>query len=178
MHAGHNVERMASLCGMVALRLGLPAERCALIRTASLLHDIGKLAIPSRILRKAGPLTAEERKEVEEHTTLGYRILRGSSSEVVRVAAAMALTHHERYDGKGYPHGLSGEQIPLEGRIAAVCDVFDALTEPRPYRPLAFTRDEAIRMIREERGKAFDPVVVDALLESLDLVDALEQYAA
>ncbi|HEY7708040.1 MAG TPA: HD-GYP domain-containing protein [Gaiellaceae bacterium] len=178
MHAGHNTMRMASLCGMVALRLGIPAERCALIRTASLLHDIGKLAIPSRILRKAGPLTPDERKEVEEHTTLGHRILRGSGSEMIRVAADMALTHHERYDGKGYPQGLAGEQIPLEGRIAAVCDVYDALTASRPYRPLPFTREEAIRMIREERGRAFDPEVVDALLESLDLVDAIERYAA
>jgi putative two-component system response regulator len=97
---------------------------------------------------------------------------------MIRVAADMALTHHERYDGKGYPQGLAGEQIPLEGRIAAVCDVYDALTASRPYRPLPFTREEAIRMIREERGRAFDPEVVDALLESLDLVDAIERYAA
>ena len=177
-HTGLHVERMAAFCRMIALRLGLPPARCSLIRTASLLHDVGKLGIPDRILVKPGPLTDAERAEIEEHTTLGHRLLRGSTSEVIQIAAQIALSHHERYDGAGYPHRLAGDQIPLEGRIAAVCDVFDALTSCRPYRSRAFTRDEAIRVLLEERGKAFDPDVVDAFLSALDEVDRIQSRYA
>jgi putative two-component system response regulator len=177
-HTGLHVERMASFCRMIALRLGLPPERCSLIRTASLLHDIGKLGIPDRILVKPGPLTPEERAEIQEHTSLGHRILRGSSSQLIQLACEIALNHHERWDGTGYPHGLAGEEIPLEGRIAAVCDVFDALTTPRPYRPRAFTQDEAIDLLLSERGKAFDPDVVDAFIGALDEVDRIQSRYA
>lgn len=166
-HTGLHVERMAAYCRMVALRLGLPPDRCSLIRTASLLHDIGKLGIPDRILVKPGPLSSEERSEVEKHTTFGHRILRGSTSELIQLAAVIAVSHHERYDGKGYPWGLSGDEIPIEGRIAAVCDVFDALTTARPYRPRAFTQEEAVYLLREERGKAFDPEVAGTFLDAL-----------
>lgn len=177
-HTGLHVERMAAYCRMIALRLGLPPERCSLIRTASLLHDIGKLGIPDRILVKPGPLTQDERAEIQEHTTLGHRILRDSTSELVQLAADIALSHHERFDGAGYPHGLAGEEIPLEGRIAAVCDVFDALTTARPYRPQAFKQDEAIELLRNERGRAFDPEVVDAFLNALDEVNRIQtRYA-
>lgn len=169
-HTGLHVERMATYCRMIALRLGLPPERCSLIRTASLLHDIGKLGVPDKILVKPGPLTVEERSEVEKHTTYGHRILRGSTSELVQLAAVIAVSHHERFDGAGYPWGLSGEEIPIEGRIAAVCDVFDALTTSRPYRARAFTHEEAVGLIRGERGKAFDPVVADTFLDALDEV--------
>jgi putative two-component system response regulator len=177
-HTGLHVERMAAFCRMIALRLGLPPERCSLIRTASLLHDIGKLGLPDRILVKPGPLTTEERSEMEEHTTVGHRILGDSASELIRLAARIALTHHERYDGGGYPRRLSGEDIPLEGRIAAVCDVFDALTSSRPYRPSPFTHDEAVEVIRADRGKAFDPEVVEAFLGALDEVERIQaRYA-
>ncbi len=177
-HTGLHVERMAAFCRMIALRLGLPPDRCSLIRTASLLHDVGKLGIPDRILVKPGPLSEGERAEIEEHTTLGHRILRGSTSELIQLAAEIALSHHERFDGTGYPQGLSGEEIPLEGRIAAVCDVFDALTSSRPYRPRAFTQDEAVELLRYERGKAFDPEILDAFLGALDDVDRIQaRYA-
>lgn len=173
-HTGLHVERMAEYCQMLALRLGLPPARCSLLRAASQLHDIGKVGIPDRILVKPGPLTEDERSEIELHTTLGHRILRGSNSEVIQLAAQIALTHHERFDGDGYPRGVSGKEIPIEGRIAAVCDVFDALTSTRPYRPHAFTQREAIELLREERGKAFDPEVVDAFVDALDEVSRIQ----
>jgi putative two-component system response regulator len=177
-HTGLHVERMAAFCRMIALKLGLPPERCSLIRTASLLHDIGKLGIPDRILVKPGPLTEDERTEIQEHTTLGHRILRGSTSELIQLAARIALSHHERFDGQGYPHGLRGDDIPLEGRIAAVCDVFDALTTSRPYRSHAFTQDEAVELLRSERGRAFDPGVVDAFVGALDEVNRIQSRYA
>lgn len=173
-HTGLHVERMAAFCRMIALRLELPSERSSLIRTASLLHDIGKLGIPDRILVKAGPLTPDERLEIEEHTTVGHRILHGSASELIQLAATIALSHHERWDGDGYPQRLAGEAIPLEGRIAAVCDVFDALTSSRPYRSEPFAREQAVGMIRAERGRAFDPDVVDAFLGALDQVEWIQ----
>ncbi len=165
--AGGHSEAVGAYCGLIAHRLGLPAERCDLIRAASQLHDIGKLAIPDSVLLKQGALTAEERAVVQRHAEVGHEILSASASELLRVAATIALTHHERFDGLGYPRGLEGEAIPLEGRITAVADVFDALTSDRPYRS-AVPLDEAKARIRAEAGAAFDPAVVDALLESLD----------
>jgi putative two-component system response regulator len=167
---GRHVERMSAYCRMLALRLGFSSARAALLQTGSLLHDIGKLGIPDRILTKPAKLTQEERREMQEHTTLGHKLLAGSSSELVELAATIALTHHERVDGRGYPNRLHDAEIPLEGRIAAVCDVFDALTSPRPYRPRAFTLDEALTIMRAERGYALDPGILDAFLGSLDEV--------
>jgi putative two-component system response regulator len=161
---------MSAYCRMLAQRLGIPGPRAALIQTASLLHDIGKLGIPDRILSKPAKLTDEERREMEAHTTLGHKLLAGSSSELVELAATIALTHHERVDGRGYPNGLSDGEIPLEGRVAAVCDVFDALTSSRPYRRRAFSFDEAIAIMRAQAGGAFDDEMLDAFLGSLDEV--------
>lgn len=175
---GLHVERMAAFCRMIALRLGLPPERCSLIRTASLLHDIGKVGVPDRILVKPGPLTHEERAEIQEHTRVGHKILNGSTSELIQLAAEIALSHHERYDGEGYPHGLRGKDIPLEGRIAAVCDVFDALTTSRPYRPHPFTQAAAVALLRSESGKAFDPEIVDTFVGALSEVGQIRaRYA-
>jgi putative two-component system response regulator len=175
---GPHVERMAEFCRLIALRLGIAPDRSSLIRTASQLHDIGKLGIPDRILGKPGPLTAEERSEIQEHTTLGHRILRDSTSDVVQLAAEIALTHHERFDGGGYPRGLAGDDIPLEGRIAAVSDVFDAVTSSRPYRPEPFTQDEAIELLRSDRGTAFDPEIVDAFLDAPEEIERIRaRYA-
>jgi putative two-component system response regulator len=175
---GRHVERMSAYCRMLAQRLGIPGPQAALIQTASLLHDIGKLGIPDRILSKPGKLTKEERREMEAHTTLGHKLLAGSSSELVELAASIALTHHERVDGRGYPHNLKGDAIPVEGRIAAVCDVFDALTSPRPYRPRAFGFDEAIAIMRAERGGAFDHRMLDTFLDSLDEVKEIRSTHA
>jgi putative two-component system response regulator len=167
---GQHVERMSAYCRMLASKLGCSPDRAALIRTASLLHDIGKLGIPDRILSKPGKLTGEEWGEMQTHTTLGHQLLSGSSSELVELAATIALTHHERVDGDGYPRGLGDGEIPLEGRIAAVCDVFDALTSARPYRRRAYTLQEALAIMRAERGRAFDPEIFDTFVDSLDEV--------
>jgi putative two-component system response regulator len=175
---GRHVERMSAYCRMLAQRLGIPGPRAALIQTASLLHDIGKLGIPDRILSKPAKLTDEERREMQAHTTLGHRLLAGSSSELVELAATIALTHHERVDGKGYPNGLHDGDIPLEGRVAAVCDVFDALTSSRPYRVRAFSFDEAIAIMRAQSDGAFDGEMLDAFLGSLDEVKRIRSTYA
>lgn len=167
---GDHVNRMASVASLLGNRLHLDAERVRLLRIAAPMHDVGKIAITDRILRKPGPLTTAERKEMQRHTVIGHQILGGSESELLRVAATISLTHHERFDGSGYPHGLAGEDIPIEGRITALADVFDALLSDRCYRP-AFPPSEAVAMIEAGRGSQFDPVIVDILLDHLD--DAL-----
>ena len=141
-------------------------EFCERLRHAAPLHDVGKVAIPDAILLKPGPLTPEERAIVETHAEEGHRLVRGSSSSILDMAATIALSHQEKWDGSGYPRGLKGEAIPIEGRIVAVADVFDALTSDRVYRK-AFSVEEAIQMMREQRGRHFDPVLLDAFMEVL-----------
>lgn len=164
---GKHVDRMARVASFLGAHLGLDSERVHLLQLAAPMHDVGKIATPSEILRKPGPLAPEEREEMKRHTTVGHEILANPESELLRVAAAIALTHHEHYDGNGYPQGLAGEAIPLEGRITAVADVFDALLSDRHYRP-AFTVAEAVEIIKAGRGSQFDPQIVDILLEHLD----------
>ena len=164
VETGRHTERMGHYCSLLARRLGLDDEHCELIRVASGLHDIGKIGIPDSVLLKPGPLTEAERAIVERHAEIGYSILAGSSSRLLSLAATIALTHHERWDGTGYPRALGGEQIPLEGRIAAVADVFDALISDRPYRP-ALSRAQAYAIMLEGRGTQFDPGVLDLLRE-------------
>jgi putative two-component system response regulator len=164
---GKHVDQMAKVAALLGTCLGLDAEQVQLLRLAAPMHDVGKIATPSEILRKPGPLTPEEREEMNRHTTIGHEILADSQSELLRVAATIALTHHERFDGSGYPKGLAGTEIPLEGRITAVADVFDALLSDRPYRP-ALTVAETVEIVKENRGAQFDPQIVDCLLEHLD----------
>ena len=171
---GRHTERMSRYCELLARRLGLDDERCELIRLASALHDVGKIAIPDRILLKPGSLTDSERRVMERHAEIGHRLLANSSSDLLDVAATIALTHHERYDGTGYPRGLASEAIPLEGRIASVADVFDAITSNRVYRP-ALPLDEAIEVMREGRGSQFDPLVLDRFLEAIGDVRAIAE---
>jgi putative two-component system response regulator len=173
---GRHVNRMASIAAFLGRELDLDSHHVLLLRTAAPMHDIGKIATPDGILQKAGPLTPEERKQMECHTTVGHQILADSESELLQMAATIALTHHERFDGSGYPRGLLGGKIPLEGRIAAVADVFDALLSDRPYRS-AFTVEEATRLIAEGKGGHFDPDIADALLKNLDEVMALRDFA-
>jgi methanogenic corrinoid protein MtbC1 len=163
---GAHIERIGRFATLLAQQLGLEVELCQLLSHAAPLHDIGKVAIPDAILLKPGPLTAEERSIVETHAEEGHRLLRGSSSTILDMAATIALSHHEKWDGSGYPRGLAGEDIPLEGRIVAVADVFDALTSDRVYR-LAFPVEQAIELMIEGRGRHFDPVLLDAFLEVL-----------
>jgi PAS domain S-box-containing protein len=164
---GRHVNRMARIASYLASQLGLDDEQILLLRAAAPMHDVGKIATPEDILRKPGALTPEEREEMERHTVIGHRILTGSESELLQMAARIALTHHEWFDGSGYPRGLAGEEIPIEGRIVAVADVFDALLSDRPYRP-AMSMEKATGLIREGRGTHFDPEVVDVLFEHLD----------
>jgi diguanylate cyclase (GGDEF)-like protein len=171
---GRHTERMSRYCELLARKLELDDERCELIRLASGLHDVGKIAIPDRILLKPSSLTDSERRVMERHAEIGHRLLANSSSELLDVAATIALTHHERYDGTGYPRGLAGEAIPLEGRIAAVADVFDAITSNRVYRR-ALELDEAIVVMREGRGAQFDPLVLDLFLEAIGDVRAIAE---
>jgi putative two-component system response regulator len=175
---GRHVERMSEFCRMLARRIGVPSDRAALIRTASLLHDVGKLGIPDRILAKPATLDEHEWEEMKTHTTLGHQLLSGSNSELMELAAKIALTHHERVDGSGYPSRLRGDEIPVEGRIGAVCDVFDALTSTRPYRSWAFAVDEAVGVMRSERAGAFDPEILDIFFSSLDEVQHIRSRYA
>jgi putative two-component system response regulator len=161
---GRHLKRVGHYCAVLGQKLGLHAES---LQLASVLHDVGKIAVPDGILLKAGPLTADERLAIETHPTVGYEMLRGSSSGLLDLAATIARTHHEKFDGSGYPSGLSGTDIPLEGRIAAVADVFDALTSDRGYR-LAWSLDTTTAWMQRESAKHFDPDVLDAFLDSMD----------
>lgn len=158
-----HTERVGHVAARLALGLGLPAGQVTLLRQAAPLHDVGKLAIPDCILLKPGRLTAEEFGVMKTHAELGARLLSSGSSPVLQMAAVIAGTHHERWDGCGYPKGLTGEAIPLVGRIVAVADVFDALTHDRPYKP-AWTVERAIAEIGGGAGSQFDPRVVTAFL--------------
>jgi HD-GYP domain-containing protein (c-di-GMP phosphodiesterase class II) len=167
---GRHVERIARHAERVAVGLGLPAADVELIALASPLHDIGKIALPDAILQKPGPLTSEERRVMETHTAVGHRLLSGSRSDVLQFAAEIALNHHERFDGRGYPRGIARTAIPLEARIVTICDVFDALTHDRVYRT-AYPVPTALEIMRSERGTRFDPRLFDLFLATLDAVD-------
>ena len=170
---GEHVERIGNGAAVIARRLRLNPGRCELIRLAAPLHDVGKIGISDEILLKPEPLTPGERTRMEDHAEIGYRLLTGSGSDLLETAATIAWTHHERWDGIGYPRKLAGEAIPIEGRITAVMDVFDALTHDRVYRP-AMTLDQALEIIRDGRERHFDPAVVDAFLATLDELLALD----
>jgi methanogenic corrinoid protein MtbC1 len=173
---GAHIERIGRFSVLLAEHIGMDADFCERLRHAAPLHDVGKVAIPDAILLKPGPLTPEERAIVETHAEEGHRLVRGSSSSILDMAATIALSHQEKWDGSGYPRGLKGEAIPIEGRIVAVADVFDALTSDRVYRE-AFTIEEGVQMMREQRGRHFDPVLLDAFMEVLGQTgpDAREQ---
>ncbi len=164
---GAHIERIGRLSTLLAEQIGMDQDFCEQLSHAAPLHDVGKVAIPDAILLKPGPLTAEERAIVETHAEEGHRLLRGSSSSILELATTIALSHQEKWDGTGYPRGLTGEAIPIEGRIVAIADVFDALTSDRVYRR-AFPVEEAVQMMREQRGRHFDPVLLDAFMEVLE----------
>jgi HD domain len=163
---GAHIERIGRFSALLAERLHMERDFSERLSHAAPLHDVGKVAIPDAILLKPGPLTPQERAIVETHTEEGHRLLRGSSSSILELAATIALSHHEKWDGSGYPRGLVGETIPIEGRIVAIADVFDALTSDRVYRK-AFSLDEAIAIMASERGKHFDPMLLDAFFDVL-----------
>lgn len=153
---GEHIRGIGALSYRLARAIGMDDDRAEMLRRASAMHDVGKIAIPDAILQHPGPLDAEQWRIMKTHTTEGAKILAGSRSPLVRMAEVIALTHHEKWDGAGYPNGLSGEDIPLEGRIVALCDVYDALVSERPYkRP--WTHDDALDEIERTAGAHFDP---------------------
>jgi putative two-component system response regulator len=166
---GQHLQRMSWYCHLIASRFGLDDRTAELLRIASPMHDVGKLGIPDRILLKPGRLTPEEFSVMKTHAEIGYRILHGSTAAPLEMAATIAHTHHEKWDGGGYPRGLRGEDIPLCGRIAAIADVFDALTSARPYKP-AWALDAALDLMRKNAGSHFDPTLVEVFLDNLDAV--------
>jgi len=169
---GVHIVRIGFLAEALALRLGCGRDWSQLLRKAAPMHDVGKIGIPDSVLKKPGSFTPEERQIINRHAALGADMLGKSRIALFQLAAEVALTHHERWDGQGYPRQLAGEDIPLSGRIVSVVDFYDALTMDRVYRP-AFSSDVALQMLREQRGWAFDPTVVDCFLEHLDALEAL-----
>ena len=165
--SGLHVKRVALYCEQFARLLGLPEEKTELLKRASPLHDIGKIGIPDAVLHKPGKLDADEWAIMKTHSQIGYDMLCGSDIELFQVAAQIALNHHEKWDGSGYPQGLSGTVIPLEGRITALVDVFDALGSDRCYKR-AWPLDKILALIQEEKGHHFDPELVDLMLANLD----------
>ncbi len=163
---GQHTRRVGELSGRLARTLGLSAASAQLVRLASPLHDIGKIGIPDSILLKPGKLTPDEWEVMKNHTLIGAELLSGSSSSLLQMAERIALRHHERWDGGGYPDGLEGEAIPLEARIVAVVDVFDALRSARPYRP-AWPLERVVAHVESQAGTHFDPRAVEAFLDDL-----------
>ena len=196
---GRHVVRVGQYAALIAKSLGLSNDYCKLIKEAAKLHDVGKIGIPDSILLKTGKLDPDEYQLMQQHCGMGLQVLQqitqedfqsfrrhvqmGASildvvdSPLLAMASQIAMTHHEKWDGKGYPFGLSGEQIPLEGRITAVGDVFDALSSRRPYKP-AFPLEKCYTILQEGRGTHFDPCVLDAFLDHRDEAVAIQmQYA-
>jgi response regulator RpfG family c-di-GMP phosphodiesterase len=161
---GEHILRMASFAGLIGEYLGLPKQEVELLVQAAPLHDLGKIGTPDHILLKTGPLTDAERVVMQQHTTIGWQILRSHASPVLQAGAVIAYSHHEKFDGSGYPLGLAGTNIPLYGRIVAVADVLDALTSARPYKP-AWPVAQARAHLLAGRGAHFDPHCVDAIVE-------------
>lgn len=165
--SGLHVKRVALYCELFARLLGFPEEKAELLKRASPLHDIGKIGIPDAILHKPGKLDADEWEIMKTHAQIGYDMLSGSDIELFQVASQIALNHHEKWDGSGYPQGLTGHTIPLEGRITALVDVFDALGSDRCYKR-AWPLDKILALIQEEKGRHFDPALVELMLANLD----------
>jgi putative two-component system response regulator len=177
IETGQHIARMSRYAALLAHGYGLDEEQCRMIRLASPMHDIGKIGIADGILFKPGVLSGAEYDVIKEHAEQGYKILAKSDHPLLQLAATIARTHHERWDGSGYPHGLAGDSIPIEGRITAVADVFDAVVSRRVYKP-AFPFEQALDVVRAGRATAFDPDVTDAFFENLDgVTDIRDQYA-
>ena len=174
---GNHVVRMAEYAYLIAREIGLEKDNCWAIRHAAQMHDIGKIGVPDQVLLKPGKLNRDEWQVMQTHTRIGYEILRDSPSYYLQMGAIIALGHHERYDGKGYPSRLSGGQIPIEARIAAVADVFDALQSERPYKT-GWPMERTLDYLRNQRGRHFDPDCIDAFFTHLDQVMAIKNRFA
>jgi putative two-component system response regulator len=174
---GNHVVRMSHLARVVAQQIGMGPESVQLLFQTAAMHDVGKIGIPDHILLKPGPLTEAERQVVRQHPQIGADIIGRHDNELLATARVISLTHHERWDGTGYPQGLKGEQIPLFGRIVAIADVFDALMSRRPYRD-AMSAPQALAVMAEERGAAFDPSLLDAFMaQQFEVLRIMELYS-
>lgn len=167
--------RIGAYAGLIAASLGCKRAWCELLENAARMHDIGKIGIHDSILSKSGPLTAEEWRIMREHPRIGASIIGQSTEPLLQLAGEIAMTHHEHYNGAGYPQGLSGGRIPLAGRIVGLADFFDALTHDRSYRK-ALPVDTVLSMIMERSGEQFDPMVVDAFLRIAEQIKATRQH--
>ena len=175
---GSHVERMSRYTAYVAERMRLPDSYVETMLYASSMHDIGKIGIPDRILLKPGKLTPEEWEVMKQHTVIGARILDGAEAEIVKLGGVIALSHHEKWNGTGYPFGFKGEDIPLSGRIAAIADVFDSLTSKRVYRADDFSPNETFRIIEQSVGVQFDPAVFAAFKAAWpDIIAEQERFS-
>lgn len=164
---GNHINRISHYCVVLGQAMGMDQHTVDLLSHASAMHDVGKIGIPDHILLKPGKLTPEEWEIMKSHTEIGARLLSGSRHELLQMAEVIARTHHEKWDGSGYPRGLAGEAIPLLGRLVAVCDVFDALTSERPYKK-AWPVEDAVAEIQRSSGKHFDPAVVQVFMQNLN----------
>ena len=171
---GRHIQRMSEYSAVLARGLHLPPGEVELILHASRMHDVGKIAVPESILRKPAALDSQEWSVMRQHSAIGSRILDNSSSQILQAGRVIALHHHERWDGAGYPSGLAGGDIPLWGRICAVADVFDAVTSERPYKP-PFPNEEALQLLRDGKGKHFDPRVIDVFFECWEDILAIQE---
>jgi putative two-component system response regulator len=169
---GAHIVRMGFLAEQLGLLDGMDTDQAAMLRRAAPMHDVGKIGIPDCVLKKPGAFDAHERHIMNGHPAMGAAILGSSRIPLFQLAAEVALSHHERWDGSGYPAGLAGEAIARSGRIVAIVDFFDALTMDRCYRP-AFSDERALQMLQAERGRAFDPQLVDLFLAHADAMRAL-----
>jgi HD superfamily phosphodiesterase len=172
----NHLVRMSLYSYLIAKEMGFDEEWCEKLKLAAPMHDIGKLGVKDTILLKPAKLTDEEFEEMKKHTIYGYEILKDSTIDILKMASNIALCHHEKYDGTGYPRGLKGEEIPIEARIVAVADVFDALTSRRPYKE-PYEIERAVEIIEKDSGKHFDPKVVQAFKRALpEIIKILKKY--
>jgi two-component system response regulator RpfG len=170
---GDHIVRMARYSRLIAEELGLSREKCDLIEAAAPMHDIGKIGMPDNILLKPGRLSGDEFDVMKAHPLVGYQILQNSPSKYLSLGADIALSHHEKFDGQGYPYGLKGDQIPLEARIVSVADVYDALTSDRPYKR-GWSNDESLAYLTAQKGSHFDPDCVDAFIAQFSKVSFIQ----
>ncbi|QBZ83951.1 Cyclic di-GMP phosphodiesterase response regulator RpfG [Hydrogenovibrio crunogenus] len=174
---GNHVKRVSYFSELIALEAGLDKKEAHMIRIASPMHDVGKIGISDTIMMKPGKLSEAEYLEMQRHVEIGGEILEGHDSNVLKTAYEIALTHHEKFDGKGYPKGLSGKDIPISGRIVAIADVFDALTSERPYKE-AWPVEKAVHLIKSEKNKHFDPELVECFLAVLpQIIQIKDKYS-
>ncbi|RDL44471.1 two-component system response regulator [Marinomonas piezotolerans] len=174
---GMHVQRMSRYSYVLAIAAGIDKEAASELQLAAQMHDLGKIAIPDHILLKPGRLDPDEFAQMKAHAQIGADILARPKSQLVALARSIAITHHEKWDGTGYPNGLKGEEIPIEGRIAAVADVFDALTSERPYKK-AWSVEEAIALLEEQSGQHFDPELVTLFVRELPKILAIKAQFA